>query len=158
MFGFFKSKKEVKAENDAKQFIIAQMQDLKKNNLELKELYNRTLKLEINKKVKSICKVSDKIFGECVKDNSKVSKLNLFINYYQVDVIKILSQYVAIKESKLESEEALEFVDKTEQFMDKVSVGFEKILEDLIISKENSIDADIKVMLDSLASYTFSKE
>jgi len=158
MFGFFKSKKEVKSEVDAKQFIIAQMQDLKKNNLELKELYNRTLKLEINKKVKSICKVSDKIFGECVKDNSKVSKLNLFINYYQVDVIKILSQYVAIKESKLESEEALEFVDKTEQFMDKVSVGFEKILEDLIISKENSIDADIKVMLDSLASYTFSKE
>ena len=158
MFGIFKSKKEVRAESDAKQFIIAQMQDLKKNNLELKELYNRTLKFQINKKIKSICKVSDKIFAECVKDNSKVSKLNLFINYYQVDVIKILSQYVAIKESKLETEEVVDFVNKTEQFMEKVNVGFENILEDLIISKENSIDADIKVMLDSLASYTFSKE
>lgn len=158
MFGFLKKSKESKIEFDAKQFVITQMQDLKKNNLELKELYNRTLKLEINKKIKSICKVSDKIFVECVKDNSKVSKLNLFIHYYQVDVIKILSQYVAIKESKLESDETVDFINKTERFMDKVNVGFEKILEDLIISKENSIDADIKVMLDSLASYTFSKE
>jgi len=111
----------------------------------------------LNKDIKSICKVSDKILTECIKDNSKISKLNLFINYYQVDVIKIISQYISIKENKISSDEAKEFILKVDDFMEKVSTGFSNILENLIISNENSIDSDIKIMLENLANKTLKE-
>ena len=111
----------------------------------------------MNKEIKNICKVSDKILTECIKDNSKISKLNLFINYYQVDVIKIISQYISIKENKISSDEAKEFILKVDDFMEKVSTGFSNILENLIISNENSIDSDIKIMLENLANKTLKE-
>ena len=96
MFKIFKRNDE---ENEKRQFIINQLQTLKNNNLRLKELYDKSVKYKLSKYVKEICKTSDKIFTECVKENAKVAKLNLFINYYQADVIKIISQYISIKEN-----------------------------------------------------------
>lgn len=154
----FKIFKKNDGEKERKQFIISQLQILKNNNYELKELYNKSLKYSINKYVKNICKISDQVFNECVKDNSKVFKLNLFINYYQVDVIKIISQYVSIKENSITSEKSNEYIIKVEEFAKKVSDGFGGILEDLILSKEKDINTDIKVMLDSLASNVLDEE
>ena len=154
----FKIFKKNDGEKERKQFIISQLQILKNNNYELKEIYNKSLKYSINKYVKNICKTSDQVFNECIKDNSKVFKLNLFINYYQVDVVKILSQYVSIKENGITSEKANEYIIKVDEFVKKVSDGFENILEDLILSKEKDINTDIKVMLDSLASNVLGEE
>lgn len=154
----FKIFKKNDGEKERKQFIISQLQTLKNNNYELKELYNKSLKCSINKYVKNICKTSDQVFNECVKDNTKVFKLNLFINYYQIDVIKIISQYVSIKENSITSEKSNEYILKVEEFVKKVSDGFEDILEDLILSKEKDINTDIKVMLDSLASNVLDEE
>ena len=155
LFRIFKKTDE---EKERKQFIINQLQILKNNNLTLKELYNKSVKYSLNKDVKEICKISDRIFEECIKVNDKVAKLNLFINYYQVDVIKIISQYISIKENSINSEEANEFIFKVDDFIKKVSEGFDNILEELIISKEKNINTDIKIMLDSLANSTFNKE
>ena len=41
---------------------------------------------------------------------------------------------------------------KVEEFIQNVDIAFKNILENLIILNENSIDADIKVMLESLAN------
>ena len=149
MFNLFRKKDEKK---ERQIFLLNQLQELKRNNLQLKEIYNKLVKYSIKEYVKEICKTSDKILSECINDNSKVAKLNLFINYYQADVIKILLNYVSIKENKINSEEANEFMVKVEEFIQNVDIAFKNILENLIILNENSIDADIKVMLESLAN------
>lgn len=141
-----------KKDKELRDFLIGHLQKLKENNINLKEIYEKTKNYSLNKYVKQICKSSDGILKECIKDNSKVSKLNLFINYYQVDVIKILSQYISIKENKLHSDESNEFIEKVDGFIENVSDAFNKMLEDLIAINENSIDDDIKIMLDSLAN------
>jgi len=149
MFGWFKRKNKV---DERHQYLLTELQELKRNNLHLKDIYNETLSYGIKDDVKNICKTSDKILAECINDNSKVVKLNLFIHYYQADIIKILSNYISIKENKINSEEANNFVIKVESFIKNVSIAFENILENLIMVKENDIDADIKVMLETLAN------
>ena len=149
MFGWFKKKDKVK---EAQSYLLTQLQELKRNNLELKELYNRALKYEIKNEIKYICKTFDKILEECINDNLRVGKLNLFINYYQTDIIKILSNYASIKENKIDSEEANEFIKKVEEFIKNVNEAFKNVLESLVVVNENDIDADIKIMLDSLAN------
>ena len=149
MFNLFKMKKKDK---EARDFVINHLQKLKENNLILKEIYEKTKKYTLNKYVKYLCKSSEGILKECIKDNSRVSKLNLFINYYQVDVIKILTQYVSIKENNINSEESKEFIAKVDEFIEMVSDAFSKMLEDFIEINDNRIDDDIKIMLDSLAN------
>lgn len=149
MFKWFKKENK---EKETQNYLLTQLQNLKKNNLLLKDIYNKALKYDIKKYIKDICKTSDKILAECINDNSKVSKLNLFINYYQADIIKILNNYIAIKENNIESEESNEFVQKVDEFIKNVNIAFENILGNLVIVKENDIDADIKIMLDSLAN------
>ena len=149
MFGWFKKKNKV---NERQQYLLSQLQELKRNNLELKMLYEKSIKYSIKDDIKNICKVSDKILAECINDNSQVVKLNLFINYYQNDIIKILSNYVSIKDNKVESDEANDFVLKVEDFIKKVVEAFENILENLVVVKEKDIDADIKIMLENLSN------
>ena len=147
MFNWFRKKEE---KNDIRNFFINQLQTLKKNNLELKSLYEKSKSYSINKNIKEICKTSDKILEVCINDNSRISKLNLFINYYQVEIIKIVSQYVSIKNNKIESNETKDFISKVDEFIGDVAGAFNNILEELIIDNNKNIDVDIKIMLKSL--------
>lgn len=149
MFRWFKKRNK---SNERQQYLLSQLQELKRNNLELKMLYESSIKYSVKEDIKNICKVSDKILEECINDNSKVVKLNLFINYYQNDIIKILSNYISVKENKIDSSEANEFISKVEEFIKKVVGAFENILENLVLVKEKDIDADIKIMLENLSN------
>lgn len=144
-----------KKNDEENNFLISQLQALKSNNLHLKEMYNKLQRYEIKKYIKEICKTSDKLLTECINDNSKISKLNLFINYYQVDTIKIISQYISIKENNINSEEANSFIEETNVFIEKVNKAFNSILEDIVLSKEKNLDVDIKIMLENLATNNF---
>jgi len=150
MFNWFKKDDINNADIDNRNFNISQLQILKKNNLELKALYENSKKISINKKLKEICKTSDKILVECINDNSKISKLNLFINYYQIELIKILVQYISIKTNKIESDEAIAYIVKVNELMDEIPKAFNKILEELVMIENKNIDVDIKIMLKSL--------
>jgi len=147
MFDRFRKKKK---ENEVRNFLIEQLQTLKKNNIDLKRLYEDSKNYSINKSIKEVCRTSDRILETCIKDNSKISKINLLVNYYQVEIVRILSQYISIKKNKIDSAEAKEFIIKVEDFIKNVSKAFEKILEELIIDNKNGIDADIKIMLKDL--------
>jgi len=149
MFEWFKKKNKL---NERQQYLLKELQELKRNNLELKMLYEKSIKYAIKEDIKDICKIADKILNECINDNSKVVKLNLFIHYYQNDIIKILSNYISIKENKIDSFEANEFILKVEVFIKNVVQAFENILENLVVVKERDIDADIKIMLENLSS------
>ena len=93
-------------------------------------------------------KISISILALLVAINTnKISKIRNFANYYIATVQKIVSKYIELKNKGIGSTEVEKLYAKIEQFLPKVSDGFEKMYDSLFSDETIDIDAEIKVMI-----------
>ncbi len=137
-----------KKKNEELNMHIEQLQILKKANLELREIYAQSVKLPIAKDLIKIIKTSEKIFDELMKNKNKIVKMNLFIEYYIQEVIKISSQYVKIK--RLKDEESIKLTSIIEDFIRCVVIAFDNIYKDLISFDKTEMEISMDILLNEL--------
>ena len=104
-----------KKETDNLNIYIEHLQILKKANLELRELYSQLTKFSISNNLIKIIKISDKIFDELMINKNKIVKMNLYIEYYIQEVLKITRQYLKIR--TLKDEESINLCEIIEEFI-----------------------------------------
>ena len=145
---FKRRKKRLKAElaNESLEYL----QRLKSLTLQLKAIYEKSVKTKIEKDVLSICKSVKNIMQVLIDDNSKMSGQRLLIDYYLPELLQILNQYIAIKTNNLSSTEALNTLEQIENFLPIADNAFKKLLENKVSQSSSDIDIDIKIMMEKL--------
>ena len=126
------------------------LQKLKGLILELQLAYEKTTGAKINKDVLGICKTTRKIYQSLIDDSSKISKQKLFIDYYLPESIGILNRYAAIKANKFTGDQAITTAALIEEFIPKLKIAFDKILEDMTVQSGAATEIDIKILIDEL--------
>lgn len=137
-----------KKKNEDLNIYIEQLQILKKANLDLREIYSKTVKLPIAKDLIKIIKTSEKIFEELMINKKKIVKMNLYIEYYIQEVINILNKYVKIKE--LKDEESINLCNIIEEFIKCVVIAFESLYKDLISFDKTEMEISMDILLNEL--------
>lgn len=126
------------------------LQKLKGLILDLKLIYEKTSGLRIQGDIRDICKTTQKILQCLIDNNSKISRLKLFIEYYLPELIEILNQYTSIKSNNISSDKAINTATQIEDFIPKAKDAFNKILEDISIKNNANTEIDMKIMLSEL--------
>jgi len=129
---------------------IKVLQKLKLNVREVKKCYAALVKYDISRSVKDICKTSDLIVKEVSLNHDKIGQVNLFVEYYIPVLIKMLHQYIDIKENKLLGEDSAKTMRAIEEMLPKIQFAFSELLNQLFHNENRDVDADIKVMIKEL--------
>ena len=137
-----------KKKNEELNIYIEQLQILKKANLELRNIYAKSVKLPIAKDLIKITNISEKIFDELMLNKHKIVKMNLFIEYYVQEVIKISNKYIKIK--TLKDEESIKLSNIIEEFINCVVISFERIYKDLISFDKTEMEISMDILLNEL--------
>jgi hypothetical protein len=137
-----------KKKNEELNIYIEQLQILKKANLELRNIYAKSVKLPIAKDLIKITNISEKIFDELMLNKHKIVKMNLFIEYYVQEVIKISNKYIKIK--TLKDEESIKLSNIIEEFINCVVIAFERIYKDLISFDKTEMEISMDILLNEL--------
>ena len=78
----------------------------------------------------------------------KIVKMNLFIEYYVQEVIKISNKYIKIK--TLKDEESIKLSNIIEEFINCVVIAFERIYKDLISFDKTEMEISMDILLNEL--------
>ena len=106
----------------------------------------------ISAQIDLIERLTAQIF-DCVRKNpKKLSQIRQFLNYYLPTTIKLMEQYVTLQNQSLKTENITEGMQKIEDLLDKVIIGFQRQLDALFEADVVDITADIRVMEQMMAS------
>ena len=143
---FFKKKNEDETLNNN----IQLLQKMKKDVRDLRELYGYMTPYVLSKKVKEICVTVDKIVKEVSLHQEKIGQLNLFIDYYMPTTIKLVSQYLDIKENKLTGNENEQMIIMIEDTLPKINMAYKALLNQLFSDENKEMDVEIRLLLEEL--------
>lgn len=119
---------------------------LKQNIYELRKLYDEINNESVQKQLKDIIKISDKIYKEVVINTDKLYKLERFNNYYLITVQKIVKKYINLNKNKIRNSKNEEFFIKIEEFLKNVTLSFKNLYESLYTDEIIDLDAEMQVM------------
>ena len=119
---------------------------LKQNIHELRKLYDEINDETIQKLLKDIIKISDKIYKEVVINTDKLYKLERFNNYYLVTVKKIVEKYIKLSKNKIKNSKNEEFFIKIQEFLKNVTLSFNNLYQSLYNDEIIDLDAEMQVM------------
>ena len=119
---------------------------LKQNIYELRKLYDEINNGSVQKQLKDIIKISDKIYKEVVINTDKLYKLERFNNYYLITVHKIVKKYINLNKNKIRNSKNEEFFIKIEEFLKNVTLSFKNLYESLYTDEIIDLDAEMQVM------------
>ena len=100
----------------------------------------------VKNSVGSIIRTGGKILTAVKKNPEKIRQIRKFMQYYLPVIHKILLRYEEIEEQGLTSEESRQFMQNTEQMMQKSQVAFENKLNQLYAGEVIDTDAEIQVL------------
>ena len=126
------------------------LQTLKSDIREVRGCYAELAKCKIANNVKEICKTSDLIRKEVSLNQSKLPKVNLFVQYYIPVLLKMLRQYIDIKKNKLTNEESIKNKAAIEDMLPKIQCAFTELLNQLFSDENRDVDLEIQVINDEL--------
>lgn len=125
---------------------IEKLTILKQNIYELRKLYDEINNESVQKQLKDIIKISDKIYKEVVVNTDKLYKLDRFNNYYLITIQKIVKKYINLSKNKIRSSQNEEFFTKIEEFLKNVTLSFNNLYQSLYTDEIIDLDAEIQVM------------
>ncbi len=107
---------------------------------------------KISAQLKQIEILTASIIDQVEKKEDKLKSVRQFMNYYLPTTIKLLEQYVQMKNVGLKGENIENGMKQIEDMLDKVIVAFQKQLDDLFERDIVDITAEIQVMERMMAS------
>lgn len=119
---------------------------LKQNIHELRKLYDEINDEIIQKLLKDIIKISDKIYKEVVVNTDKLHKLDRFNNYYLITIKKIVEKYIKLSKNKIMNSKNEEFFIKIQEFLKNVTLSFNILYQSLYNDEIIDLDAEMQVM------------
>ncbi len=119
---------------------------LKQNIHELRKLYDEIDNEVIQKRLKDIITVADKIYTEVVVNTDKLYKIERFNNYYLVTVQKIVGKYIKLSKNKIRNHQNENLFAKIEPFLKNVSLSFNNLYQSLYTDEIIDLDAEMQVM------------
>ena len=123
------------------------LQQLKANVREVKKCYSEMSKGKMANSVKEICKISDLIVKEVSLNQNKIPKINLFVRQYLPTLIKMLRQYINIKNNKLTGDNPEEIKRMVEDMLPQIQRAFQELLNQLFDSENDDVSIDVPVMM-----------
>lgn len=125
---------------------LEKLSNLKQNIYELRKLYDEVNNDVIQKLLKDIIKISDKIYKEVVVNPDKLHKLERFNNYYLITIQKIVKKYINLRKNKIRNSQNEEFSIKIEEFLKNVTLSFNNLYQSLYTDEIIDLDAEMQVM------------
>ena len=119
---------------------------LKQNIYELRKLYDETNNEVMQKLLKDIIKISDRIYKEVVVNTDKLYKLEHFNNYYLITIKKIVEKYLKLSKNKVRNNQNEYLFTKIECFLKDVTLSFNNLYKSLYTDEIIDIDAEMQVM------------
>lgn len=119
---------------------------LKQNIYELRKLYDETNNEVMQKLLKDIIKISDRIYKEVVVNTDKLYKLERFNNYYLITIKKIVEKYLKLSKNKVRNNQNEYLFTKIECFLKDVTLSFNNLYKSLYTDEIIDIDAEMQVM------------
>lgn len=119
---------------------------LKQNIYELRKLYDETNNEVMQKLLKDIIKISDRIYKEVVVNTDKLYKLERFNNYYLITIKKIVEKYLKLSKNKVRNNQNEYLFTKIECFLKDVTLSFNNLYQSLYTDEIIDIDAEMQVM------------
>ena len=119
---------------------------LKQNIYELRKLYDEVNNEVVQKLLKDIIKISDKIYKEVVVNIDKLYKLDRFNNYYLITIQKIVKKYINLSKNKIRNSQNEKFFTKIEEFLKNVTLSFNNLYQSLYTDEIIDLDAEMQVM------------
>jgi 5-bromo-4-chloroindolyl phosphate hydrolysis protein. len=138
--------------NESLNINVEKLRDLQRDMRKLREMYGKVRNYNIASNLKNVCILNDKIFKEVSLNQDKLEKVSTFMNYYIPTLIKILQQYVYIKENEMKDTLSENTIVSIEKAICDVELAFNKILSRLYKDDNQDIYAELKVLLSELGS------
>jgi len=123
------------------------LQQLKENIREVKKCYSEMSRDKMANYVRGICQTLDLIAKEVALNQHKIPNINLLIKYYLPVLIKMLQQYINIKNNKLTGASFDEINQAVEDMLPKIQQAFKALLNKLFSDENDDIDVAVKVMM-----------
>ena len=112
---------------------------------------------EVRLKGLEICKLADAIFDDFKEDPKDIKSARKFINYYLDATISIITKYKNLHNSKVDSEEARNAIEKSEETLDTIKAAFEKQLQKLLENDVMDLDTEIELLQKTLKMENMGK-
>ena len=125
---------------------LEELSVLKQNIYELRKLYDQVNNESIQKLLKDIIKISDKIYKEIVVNTDKIYKLERFNNYYLIVIQKILKKYINMSKNEIINSQNEDFFTNIEDFLKNVTRSFNNLYQSLYTDEIVDMGAEIQVM------------
>ena len=150
MFGIFKKSKIKNVESQKMKEELEELTKTKKSIITLRKLYDELQEEKIKEEIKEIIRINEKIYKEVSKDSSKVIKIYNYNKYYTPTLIRVIKQYIELKNKRISTLDAKKLFIKIEVFTSKIKSSLEKLYQSLFDDQILDIDAEIKVMIEEM--------
>lgn len=142
VFSGVKSKETLK---DTNRPLYLKISSAKKQCRQIQNLIPKVDNENVKNNLKDINDTVNKIVEEVEKNPSKEKKLNNFFDYYLPVLLKIISRYDEIENTRLTSSDEKKFMTKAENMISDTNKAFKTILSSLYQKDIMDTDADMKV-------------
>lgn len=142
MFSGVKTKDKLKNTNKS---LYQKIIEARKEQKQIKNLIPKVENTETKQNLKEINETINKILEEVERKPKKEKKLNNFFDYYLPVLIKIISRYDEIENTRLSSIDEKSFMTKAQNLIKETNKAFKTILSNLYQKDIIDTDADMKV-------------
>jgi len=142
MFSGVKTKDKLKNTNKS---LYQKVLEARKEQKQIKNLIPKVENTETKQNLKEINETINKILEEVEKNPKKEKSLNNFFDYYLPVLIKIISRYDEIENTRLTSKDEKSFMTKAQNLIKDTNKAFKTILSNLYQRDIMDTDADMKV-------------
>ena len=129
---------------------IEELRSIKKAINDLKRSYLEIKEEDFKQNVKKIINWTDKIYEEIFNDYSKTKRFRMYGEFYIPTIRNLVDRYNVIKAKKVNSEDAIQIVNKIEGTIKNLDKHFEKVYNSFYENEILDLDAEIRVLLHEL--------
>ncbi len=121
------------------------LKEARQKNTKISNMISKIEDQNLKNQIKEINGTVTKIIETIQSKPEKARKMNSFFEYYLPVTLKILNKYDEIENQRLGSNDSKEFMEQTQNMIEKINSAFKNQLNSLYQSEIVDTDAEMKV-------------
>ena len=110
----------------------------------------------LRREIANLAKTSSNIFSYLQRNPNKIPIARRFIDYYQDTAVKLIQKYVELEKTQLNSENIMELKQRAGDTLASLNCAFKDQFSKIISDQLMDMDAELKVMQQSMQSDGYS--
>ena len=152
----FKKTKQEEPKNEKSIYDV--LNEAKEENNQIQKMISVIENDTLKSNIKEINETVKKIIDTIEKKPDKMRKCKNFFDYYLPVTLKILKKYDEIENQELTSVDGKEFMQSTQNMIEKINIAFKEQLSNLYQSDIIDTDAEMKTFESMLNSEGYTKD